>query len=60
MPTALQNEMTLAQAVNEALEKSFDLTRSLSAELAPPVLYEDGLAAALEVAHKSNGGTLQN
>jgi signal transduction histidine kinase len=39
---------TLAQAVNEALEKSFDLTRSLSAELAPPVLYEDGLAAALE------------
>src|SRR6476646_3254297 len=38
----------LAQAVNEALEKSFDLTRSLSAELAPPVLYEDGLAAALE------------
>ena len=39
---------TLAQAVNEALEKSFDLTRSLSAELAPPVLYEDGLAAALK------------
>jgi signal transduction histidine kinase len=37
----------LAQAVNEALEKSFDLTRSLSAELAPPVLYENGLAAAL-------------
>ena len=39
---------TLAQAVNEALLKSFELTRSLSAELAPPVLYEDGLAAALE------------
>ena len=38
----------LAQAVNETLEKSFDLTRSLSAELAPPVLYEDGLAAALK------------
>jgi len=39
---------TLAQAINEALEKSFELTRSLSAQLAPPVLYEDGLAAALK------------
>jgi len=38
----------LAHAVNETLEKSFDLTRSLSAELAPPVLYEEGLAAALK------------
>jgi signal transduction histidine kinase len=38
----------LAQVINETLEKSFDLTRSLSAELAPPVLYEDGLAAALK------------
>ena len=30
------------------LDRSFALTRSLSIELAPPVLYEDGLAAALQ------------
>jgi len=38
----------LAQNVNEVLERSFELTRSLSTELAPPVLYEGGLAPALE------------
>jgi signal transduction histidine kinase len=47
MPKALQNEGALAQSVNEVLERSFDLTRSLSTELAPPVLYEVGLAPAL-------------
>jgi signal transduction histidine kinase len=38
----------LAQDIAEALDRSFELTRSLSTELAPPVLYEGGLAAALE------------
>jgi signal transduction histidine kinase len=38
----------IAREIADALERSFKLTRSLSVELAPPVLYEHGLAAALE------------
>ena len=38
----------IAREIAEVLERSFKLTRSLSVELAPPVLYEHGLAAALE------------
>ena len=38
----------IAREIADALERSFRLTRSLSVELAPPVLYEHGLAAALE------------
>jgi len=38
----------IAREIAELLERSFQLTRSLSVELAPPVLYEHGLAAALE------------
>jgi signal transduction histidine kinase len=38
----------IAREIADVLERSFKLTRSLSAELAPPVLYEHGLAAALE------------
>jgi len=38
----------IAREIAEVLERSFQLTRSLSVELAPPVLYEHGLAAALE------------
>jgi signal transduction histidine kinase len=38
----------IAREIAEILERSFKLTRSLSVELAPPVLYEHGLAAALE------------
>jgi signal transduction histidine kinase len=38
----------LAREIADAIERSFRLTRSLSVELAPPVLYEHGLAAALE------------
>jgi signal transduction histidine kinase len=38
----------IAREIADALEHSFRLTRSLSVELAPPVLYEHGLAAALE------------
>jgi len=38
----------IAREIADALERSFTLTRSLSVELAPPVLYEHGLAAALE------------
>jgi signal transduction histidine kinase len=38
----------IAREIADALERSFRLTRSLSVELAPPVLYERGLAAALE------------
>jgi signal transduction histidine kinase len=38
----------IAREIADALERSFRLTRSLSLELAPPVLYEHGLAAALE------------
>jgi signal transduction histidine kinase len=46
-PDAAQRE-TIACEIAEILERSFKLTRSLSVELAPPVLYEHGLAAALE------------
>jgi signal transduction histidine kinase len=38
----------IASEIADLLERSFHLTRSLSVELAPPVLYEHGLAAALE------------
>jgi signal transduction histidine kinase len=38
----------IAREIAELLERSFQLTRSLSVELAPPVLYEHGLAAELE------------
>jgi signal transduction histidine kinase len=38
----------ITREMADVLERSFKLTRSLSVELAPPVLYEDGLAAALE------------
>jgi signal transduction histidine kinase len=38
----------IAREIAEVLERSFELTRSLSVELAPPVLHELGLAAALE------------
>src|SRR5947207_15782444 len=38
----------IAREIADVLERSFPLTRSLSVELAPPVLYEPGLAAALE------------
>ena len=46
-PDATQRE-PIAREIAEVLERSFQLTRSLSVELAPPVLYEHGLAAALE------------
>jgi signal transduction histidine kinase len=38
----------IAREIADVLERSFQLTRSLSVELAPPVLYEHGLAAAFE------------
>ena len=38
----------IAREIADLLGRSFQLTRSLSVELAPPVLYEHGLAAALE------------
>ena len=38
----------IVREIADVLERSFKLTRSLSVELAPPVLYEHGLAAALE------------
>src|SRR5216117_2386905 len=38
----------IAREIADVLERSFQLTRSLSVELAPPVLYEHGLAAALD------------
>jgi signal transduction histidine kinase len=34
--------------IQNMLERSFNLTRSLSVELSPPVLHDHGLAAALE------------
>jgi signal transduction histidine kinase len=46
-PDASERE-PIAREIADALERSFRLTRSLSVELAPPVLYEHGLAAALE------------
>jgi signal transduction histidine kinase len=39
---------SIAREIADVLERSFKLTRSLSVELAPPVLHELGLAAALE------------
>jgi signal transduction histidine kinase len=44
---AAQRE-AIARGIAEVLERSFKVTRSLSVELAPPILYEHGLAAALE------------
>jgi len=38
----------IAREIADVLERSFKLTRSLSVELAPPVLHEHGLAVALE------------
>src|SRR6266436_2682388 len=38
----------IAREIADLLGRSFQLTKSLSVELAPPVLYEHGLAAALE------------
>jgi signal transduction histidine kinase len=38
----------IAREISNVLERSVQLTRSLSVELAPPVLHERGLAAALE------------
>ena len=46
-PDAAERE-PIAREIADVLERSFKLTRSLSVELAPPVLYEHGLAAALE------------
>ncbi len=46
-PDAVQRE-PIAREIADVLDRSFQLTRSLSVELAPPVLYEHGLAAALE------------
>ena len=39
---------TISREIAKVLERAFELTRSLSAQLAPPVLSEHGLAAALE------------
>jgi signal transduction histidine kinase len=44
---AAQRE-TITHEIADVLERSFQLTRSLTVELAPPVLHECGLAAALE------------
>jgi signal transduction histidine kinase len=44
---AAQRE-AIAREIAQVLERSFKLTKSLTVELAPPVLYEHGLAAALE------------
>jgi signal transduction histidine kinase len=44
---AAQRE-SISLTIADVLERSFQLTRSLSVQLAPPVLYERGLAAALE------------
>jgi signal transduction histidine kinase len=44
---ALKRE-TMAGEIARALDRAFTLTRSLTVELAPPVLHESGLAAALE------------
>ncbi|PYK12026.1 MAG: hypothetical protein DME65_05275 [Verrucomicrobia bacterium] len=44
---AAQRE-SIAREISDILERSFHLTRSLSVELAPPVLHDGGLAAALE------------
>ncbi len=38
----------MACEIARVLERAFTLTRSLTVELAPPVLHEEGLAAALE------------
>ncbi len=38
----------IIKKIEEMLERSFNLTRSLSVELSPPVLHQSGLAAALE------------
>jgi signal transduction histidine kinase len=38
----------IAGEIADILERSFKLTKSLTVELAPPVLYEHGLAAGLE------------
>jgi signal transduction histidine kinase len=38
----------MAGEITEVLQRAFNLTRSLTVELAPPVLHEGGLAAALE------------
>src|SRR5947207_25164 len=47
MQDAAQRE-PIAREIADVLERAFQLTRTLSVELAPPVLYEHGLAAALE------------
>ena len=39
---------SISRTIADVLERSFQLTRSLSMQLAPPVLHERGLAAALE------------
>jgi signal transduction histidine kinase len=44
---AAQRE-SISRTIADVLERSFQLTRSLSVQLAPPVLHERGLAAALE------------
>src|SRR5947208_6396893 len=44
---AAQRE-SISRTIADVLERSFQLTRSLSMQLAPPVLHERGLAAALE------------
>jgi signal transduction histidine kinase len=43
---AKRTEVT--RVIDEILDRSFNLTRSLIVELAPPILHERGLAAALE------------
>jgi signal transduction histidine kinase len=44
---AAQRE-SISRTIADVLERSFQLTRSLSVQLAPPVLHERGLAAVLE------------
>jgi signal transduction histidine kinase len=46
--TAASKRMQVMQMIDEILDRSFNLTRSLIVELAPPILHERGLAAALE------------
>jgi signal transduction histidine kinase len=46
--SGIENRDGIEQEIAEALDRSFELTRSLSVELAPPILYETGLASALE------------
>jgi signal transduction histidine kinase len=46
--TGAAKRTEVTQMIDEILDRSFNLTRSLIVELAPPILHERGLAAALE------------